>query len=185
MIDAVKRLGIVYTPVPLVDFMVKSVDAVCRKEFGRGITAPEVHVLDPFAGTGTFLNRLLTLKDANGQYLIRDEDLARKYRQELHANEIVLLAYYIAALSIEEAAQARGILADGYTPFEGIVLADTFFMDGKRADQLFGRMADNVTRAQRQHELPIRVIIANPPWSVWPEVLRRRQPQPCVRRYRG
>lgn len=178
MIDAVKRLGIVYTPVPLVDFMVKSVDAVCRKEFGRGITAPEVHVLDPFAGTGTFLNRLLTLKDASGQYLIRDEDLARKYRQELHANEIVLLAYYIAALSIEEAAQARGAFADGYTPFEGVVLADTFFMDGKRADQLFGRMADNVTRAQRQHELPIRVIIANPPWSVGQKSASDDNPNP-------
>ena len=129
---AVKSLGIVYTPVEIVDFMLRSVDAVCRDQFGKGLTAQGVHVLDPFTGTGTFLNRLLTAKDADGEYLVRAGDLERKYgrsevgapgemhaglratagrgtsgsrkeRGELHANEIVLLAYYIAALKIEEA----------------------------------------------------------------------------------
>ena len=108
MKDTVKRLGIVYTPVQLVDFILRSADAVCRQEFGYGLTDEGVHVLDPFAGTGTFLYRLLTMKDADGERLIRDEDLQRKYRDEMHANEIVLLAYYIAALKIEAGMAERG-----------------------------------------------------------------------------
>jgi predicted helicase len=92
-----ERLGIVYTPVEVVDFIVRSADDALRQEFGVGLTDDNVHILDPFTGTGTFMVRLLQ----NG--LIAPQDLERKYRQELHANEIVLLAYYIAAINIEAA----------------------------------------------------------------------------------
>jgi len=170
----VKRLGIVYTPVELVDFTLKSVDAVCRQEFGRGVTAEGVNVLDPFTGTGTFVNRLLTLKNTDGEYLIRDEDLARKFTgsdggpPEIHANEIVLLAYYIAALKIEEGAEERGLFDSiGYQPFEGIVLTDTFRMTHKQMHpQLPGSyLRRNSQRATTQNRLPIQVILGNPPWS--------------------
>ena len=92
-----ERLGIVYTPVEVVDFILHSADEVLRKEFGRSLSDEGVHVLDPFAGAGVFLARLLQSN------LIQASDLERKYRHELHANEIVLLAYYIAAVNIEEA----------------------------------------------------------------------------------
>ena len=91
------RLGIVYTPVEIVDFILASADHAVRREFGRGLSDDGVHVLDPFTGTGIFLVRLLQ------SALVRDSDLPRKYREELHANELVLLAYYIAAVHIEEA----------------------------------------------------------------------------------
>ena len=170
MEDTVKRLGIVYTPVELADFVLRSVDAVCRQEFGQGLTSEGVHVLDPFTGTGTFINRLLTLKGADGEYLIRGEDVLRKYAGELHANEIVLLAYYIAALKIEEAADERGAFAggQGYQLFTGIVLTDTLRMDDEQMHQQLGLgqyMAENSDRAKRQNKVPIQVIVGNPPWS--------------------
>ena len=96
-----ERLGIVYTPVEIVDFILESADHVLREEFGRGLSDEGVHVLDPFTGTGIFLVRLLQ------SALIADRDLERKYRRELHANEIVLLAYYIAAVHVEEAFHGR------------------------------------------------------------------------------
>ncbi|MCY3786714.1 MAG: DEAD/DEAH box helicase family protein [bacterium] len=167
MPDDVKRLGIVYTPAELVDFILRSADAVLRAEFGRGLTDEGVHILDPFTGTGTFINRLLTQRGADGEYLIRDEDLARKFgsglaRGEIHANEIVLLAYYLAAIKIEEAYNER---AGGYEPFEGIVLTDTFLMADD--DRLPGMdsIRRNSDRARRQNKLPIQVIVGNPPWS--------------------
>ena len=167
----VKQLGITYTPVELVDFMLRSVDAVCRQEFGRGVTATDVHILDPFTGTGTFINRLITQKDSNGEYLIRDEDLDRKFTgggtaegaPEIHANEIVLLAYYLAAVKIEEGYNER---RGAHQPFEGIVLTDTFEMnsDDRRLPGTTS-LRNNSARSQRQNSLPIRVIVANPPWS--------------------
>ena len=95
-----ERLGIVYTPVKVVDFILHSADEVLQTEFGRSISDEGVHILDAFAGVGTFLVRLLQSD------LIRDADLERKYRHELHANEIVLLAYYMAAVNIEQAYHA-------------------------------------------------------------------------------
>lgn len=93
----VEQLGIVYTPVEVVDFIIRSADWLLKKEFDRCLSDENIHVLDPFTGTGTFITRLLQ------SGLIRPEDLERKYRRELHANEIVLLAYYIAAVNIENA----------------------------------------------------------------------------------
>ena len=135
------------------------------------MTARDVHILDPFTGTGTFLNRLITQKDSNGEYLIRGEDLARKFTgantaegaPEIHANEVVLLAYYLAAVKIEEGYNER---RGTHEPFEGIVLTDTFEMnsDDKRLPGTTS-LKSNSTRSRRQNSIPIRVIVANPPWS--------------------
>ena len=157
-----ERLGIVYTPVEVVDFILHSADEVLRQEFGRSLSDEGVHLLDPFAGAGVFLSRLLQSD------LIQDSDVERKYREELHANEIVLLAYYIAAVNIEEAYRGRCGENSDYEPFSGIVLTDTFNLNKKGENPtLFGRawMPDNNARAERQQKLPIQVIVGNPPWS--------------------
>ncbi len=177
MKDTVKRLGIVYTPVELVDFMLRSADAVCKQEFGRGLGAEGVNVLDPFTGTGTFIYRLLTGTGTDGQPLVGDEDLSRKYGAELHANEncpgelhaneIVLLAYYIAALKIEAGYAARRPQG-GYQDFPGIVLADTFLLsDEDRQTQLEAMQSGrgNSERGLNQATTQIQVIVTNPPWS--------------------
>ena len=157
-----ERLGIVYTPVEVVDFILRSADEVLREEFGRSLSDEGVHVLDPFAGAGVFLARLLQSD------LIQASDLERKYREELHANEIVLLAYYIAAVNIEEAYRGERGEDSVYEPFNGIVLTDTFNLNKKgEKPTLFPKewLPDNNARAERQQELPIQVIVGNPPWS--------------------
>ncbi|MDE0115390.1 MAG: helicase-related protein, partial [bacterium] len=165
MEEAVKRLGIVYTPVELVDFIIRSADAVCRKQFGVGITSENINILDPFAGTGTFLYRLLTATDSDDHPIIRDEDLHRKYYSELFANEMVLLAYYIAAIKIEAGmAERGGFAASKFNPFPGITFSDTFLEMAPNGSQLPG-MADNIARQSRQGGVPITVIVMNPPWS--------------------
>lgn len=151
-----ERLGIVYTPVEVVDFIVRSVDEILRSEFGQTLGSEGVHIIDPFTGTGTFIVRLLQ------SGLIDKADLARKYREEIHANEIVLLAYYIAAINIE--ATYHDLAGGDYEAFPGICLTDTFQMYEKE-DLVSGMMADNSTRRARQKRLPIKVIIGNPPYS--------------------
>ena len=175
--DVVERLGIVYTPLPLVDFVLRSVDAVCRAEFGRGIGAEGVTVLDPFVGTGTFPARLFTLRGADGEWLVSDGDVARKYRSEVWARDLVMLAYYIAALKIEESAAERGVFEESrYEPFPGIALADTFTLgtqDMKSQRDRYTQQVmavgapvpENSDRARTQETTPIRVIVGNPPWS--------------------
>ena len=153
------RLGIVYTPIEVVDFILASADQVLRQEFGRSLTDEGVHVLDPFTGTGTFLVRLL------GSRLIRDEDVERKFREELHANEIVLLAYYIAAIHIEEAFHGHRGDASSYEPFSGIALTDTFNLHTERTGFPKEWLPENSERVERQQGLPIQVIVGNPPWS--------------------
>ena len=164
----VEKLGIVYTPVEVVDFIIRSADALLRKEFGRSLSDENIHILDPFTGTGTFITRLLQ------SGLIRPDDLDRKYAHELHANEIVLLAYYIAAVNIENAYHDAtpdpddGIGKDKYTPFEGIVLTDTFQLgENDESEKLFSAMfPQNSERVLAQKKAPLRVIIGNPPYSV-------------------
>ncbi|UOT08485.1 DEAD/DEAH box helicase (plasmid) [Rhodococcus opacus] len=155
-------LGIVYTPVEIVDFILRAADAASRDAFGRGLTDEGVHVLDPFTGTGTFMTRLLQ------SGLIESSDLTRKYTSELHANEIMLLAYYIAAVNIESTYHALlGTETAGvYTPFEGIVLADTFQIteDGDNLDAVM--FPQNNDRIVRQKATPINVVVGNPPYSV-------------------
>lgn len=153
------RLGIVYTPVEIVDFILESADSVMRDEFGRSLSDEGVHVLDPFTGTGIFLVRLIQ------SALIKDKDLARKYHKELHANELVLLAYYIAAIHIEEAFHGRRGADSVYEPFGGIVLTDTFNLHTSRARFPKLWLPVNSERAERQQNLPIQVIVGNPPWS--------------------
>ena len=151
-----QRLGIVYTPVEIVDFIIRSVNDVLEDEFGTTLGSEDVHILDPFTGTGTFVTRLLQ------SGLIAPEDLPRKYANEIHANEIVLLAYYIAAVNIETA--YHEITGGDYKPFKGICLTDTFEM--QEGDDLLAQiMPDNSGRRTRQKETDIRVIVGNPPWS--------------------
>lgn len=156
--ETTERLGIVFTPVEVVDFIIHSIEDVLKKHFGKSISDEGVHILDPFTGTGTFIVRLLQSS------LILKEDLLRKYTQELHANEIVLLSYYIAAINIEET--FHSIMEDGYKPFEGIVLTDTFESTEKEdsfEDDLFG---ENNERLEKQRKESIFVIIGNPPYSI-------------------
>lgn len=161
-----ERLGIVFTPVEVVDFIVKSVDVVLRKHFSKTLASENVHILDPFTGTGTFITRTLHyLKSLMDSGEITFDDILRKYTQELHANEIVLLSYYIAAINIE--AVFDEINGDeAYTPFEGIVLTDTFEStetEDTLDDSFFGT---NDKRLKRQQEKPITAIIGNPPYSI-------------------
>ncbi|MBJ7289177.1 DEAD/DEAH box helicase [Williamsia sp.] len=155
-------LGIVYTPVEIVDFILRAADHVSKEHLGKGLTDEGVHILDPFTGTGTFLTRLLQ------SGLILPDDLARKYREELHANEIMLLAYYIAAVNVETTFHAL-TTADGeegaYEPFKGIALADTFQITeaGDTMDEIM--FPQNNDRIVKQLEVPINVIVGNPPYS--------------------
>lgn len=151
-----ERLGIVYTPVEVVDFIIHSVDHLLQKHFNLTLGSPGVHILDPFTGTGTFITRLLL------SGLIPPEQLPYKFKNEIHANEIVLLAYYIAAINIE--AVYRSIVGGEYTPFEGICLTDTFQIYEKE-DLISEILVDNSTRLTKQKALDIRVIIGNPPYS--------------------
>ena len=162
----VDKLGIVYTPVEIVDFILRSADDVLREHFGHGLTDEGVHVLDGFTGTGTFITRLLQLG------LIESKDLARKYAHELHANEILLLAYYIAAVNIETTYQdLRGELdaTDDYEAFPGLILTDTFqsWEDDDRLDTIV--FVQNNERLEKLKALDIRVIVGNPPYSVGQE----------------
>lgn len=152
-----ESLGIVYTPVEIVDFIIASVEHVLGQEFGAYVSDEGVHVLEPFAGTGTFVSRLLQ------SGLIRPADLARKYTSELHANEILLLAYYIAAINIE--ATYHDLAGGEYTPFNGIVLTDTFQMTETAHSMDAVIFPDNNERAAHQKALDISVIIGNPPYS--------------------
>lgn len=160
-----ERLGIVYTPTEVVDFIIHSVQDVLRDEFNSGLGEEDVHIIDPFTGTGTFLVRLLQ------SGLIPPDNLLHKYQHELHANEIVLLAYYIAAINIEET--FHGLRADAgkdeYLPFEGICLTDTFQLYESGQMELEGTFPENNKRVKRQKESPIRVVIANPPYSAQQE----------------
>lgn len=157
----VEKLGIVYTPVEIVDFIIHSVNDILEKEFGRNVADENVHILDPFTGTGTFITRLLQ------SGLIPAVKLPRKYKHEIHANEIVLLAYYIAAVNIENAYHdaVEGTL---YEAFEGICLTDTFQLgETEENERLFDDMfPQNSERVERQKKAPLRVIMGNPPYSV-------------------
>lgn len=151
-------LGIVYTPVEVVDFILRAADSASRGAFARGLTDDGVHILDPFVGTGTFVTRLLQ------SGLIRPADLARKYANELHCNEIMLLAYYIAAVNIETTYHA--LTGTDYAPFEGIVLADTFQITEADDPVDLDIFPQNNDRMTRQMQIPINVIVMNPPYSV-------------------
>lgn len=162
-----EALGIVYTPVEIVDFILRAADEVSQKHFGKGLSDEGVSILDPFAGTSTFMVRLLQ------SGLIKPEDMARKYANELFATEIMLLAYYVSAVNIEttfnalreESAQRNGEPVPDYVPFMNIALADTFQVheDGDIPDLNIFR--ENNATIERQKNAPINVVIGNPPYS--------------------
>jgi len=152
-----EKMGIVYTPNEVVDYILYATDRMIRQEFGQSLEDRGVHILDPFTGTGTFLVNLLR------SGLISDVKLPYKYAHELHANEILLLAYYIATINIEHAYHSR--VPGEYVPFPGAVLTDTFQMT-ETGDTLDVEVfVENSERVLRQNELPITVIIGNPPYS--------------------
>lgn len=158
----VEQLGIVYTPVEVVDFIVHSVEKVLNREFGRSFTDENVNIIDPFTGTGTFITRLLQ------SGLIKPEDLERKYTREIKANEIVLLAYYIASVNIENTYHDLMGEDAEYRSFDGICLTDTFQIgEDANEDKLFSDLfPQNSKRVQAQKRTPIHVVIGNPPYSV-------------------
>lgn len=161
-----EQMGIVFTPVEVVDFIVKSVDWALKKYLGRSLADENVHILDPFTGTGTFITRTLQyLKQQMDEGKITYADILRKYMHELHANEIVLLSYYIAAINIETVFDEVNGPDEGYVPFNGIVLTDTFESTEEQPvidDKVFG---ENNARLKEQQKEPITVIIGNPPYS--------------------
>ena len=145
--------GVVYTPQPIVDFMVRSVEEILGAEFNRSFSDSGVHIIDPFVGTGNFIVR--TMRE------IRPTGLEDKYQSELHCNEVMLLPYYIASMNIEhEFYEATG----DYRPFEGICLVDTFDLAENRQLPLFA--LDNTRRVEAQKETPMFVVIGNPPYNV-------------------
>ena len=153
-----EKLGIVYTPIEAVDFMLHSVEAVLKKEFNSSLSQKGVSILDPFTGTGTYITRLLQ------SGLISREEIEHKYHNEIFANEIVLLAYYIAAINIESTFSELN--ANEYTPFDGIVLTDTFQMFESKDVLDLEVFSSNNSRAELQKAQRIKVIIGNPPYSV-------------------
>ncbi|MGA9671705.1 MAG: type ISP restriction/modification enzyme [Terracidiphilus sp.] len=148
--------GIVYTPQPIVDFMVRSVEEILKTEFGRSLSDKGVHILDPFVGTGNFITR--AMKE------IRTSSLPHKYKEELHCNEIMLLPYYIASMNIEHAYLDR---VGEYEPFEGICLVDTFELAEPRQAGFEFMTETNSARVKRQKKDPIFVIVGNPPYNSW------------------
>lgn len=152
------KMGVVYTPTEIIDYILRETDRVLKREFGQSLADDRVHILDPFAGTGSFMAHLIESD------LIPDEKLKRKYTREIHSNEILLLAYYIMTVNIEYAYHSR--MGGDYQPFEGAVLTDTFQMTEESNtldDEVF---YDNTDRVRIQNALPIRVIVGNPPYSV-------------------
>ena len=146
--------GIVYTPQPIVNFMLASVEHMLQTEFGSSLSAPGVNILDPCTGTGNYVVNLM-------RHHISRRDLERKYASELFANEIMLLPYYIASLNIEHAYYE---LMGEYAPFDGLCFADTLALAEGQQLAMFAEA--NSERAQREKEAPITVIIGNPPYNV-------------------
>ncbi|MDR2352724.1 MAG: hypothetical protein LBF22_06085 [Deltaproteobacteria bacterium] len=152
-----ERLDIVYTPVEIVDFILKSVNELLENEFGKNLGSNDLHIIDPFTGTGTFISRLLQ------SGLINEKDLPYKYQNEIHANEIGLLAYYIASINIASVYQDK--TGGDYEQFTGICLTDTFQQYEK--DNLISKyLLKNSMRRKNQKELPFSVIIGNPLYSI-------------------
>ena len=156
----VDKLGIVYTPIECVDFIIHSVEDILQSEFNTSLTNENVHILDPFTGTGTFITRLLQ------SGIIKKEDMLRKYKNEIHCNEIVLLAYYIADVNIESVFHEI-MKPEQYENYDGICLTDTFQLNEHGDNDIFSQLfPENSERLQKQKKAPVRVIIGNPPYSV-------------------
>nr|WP_276977664.1 type ISP restriction/modification enzyme [Ferrimicrobium acidiphilum] len=155
---AADRLGIFFTPNEIVDFILKSSDYLAYKHFGRLLSDPEVMILDPAAGTGTFVTELIEH--------IPLQKLRHKYEKEIFCNEVAILPYYIANLNIEFTYKQK---TGSYLPFENICFVDTldnigFGYKNKQAT-LFDFGTDNLERIKRQNEQRISIILGNPPYN--------------------
>jgi predicted helicase len=150
--------GIVYTPQPIVDFMVRSVEEILKSEFGRSLSDKNVQILDPFVGTGNFITRVMQE--------IKTSRLPQKYKEELHCNEVMLLPYYIASMNIEHAYLDR---VGEYEPFEGICLVDTFELAEPRQAGFEFMTEANSARVKLQKKQTIFAILGNPPYNSWQE----------------
>lgn len=157
----VEKLGIVYTPIEVVDFIINSVEDILKKEFNRSLTDENVNILEPFVGTGTFISRLL--QSGN----IKAKDLERKYQKEIFANEIILLAYYIATVNIENVYHDLNNEIE-YKEFQGICLTDTFQLgeDKKELALVSDSFKENSKRVKRQKNVPLQIIFGNPPYTI-------------------
>ena len=157
----VDKLGIVYTPIEVVDFIINSVEDILKKEFNRSLTDENVNILEPFVGTGTFISKLL--QSGN----IKAKDLERKYQKEIFANEIVLLAYYIATVNIENIYHDLNNEKE-YKEFKGICLTDTFQLgeDKKELQLISTSFKENSERVKRQKNAPLQIIFGNPPYTI-------------------
>ncbi|WP_048770555.1 DEAD/DEAH box helicase [Cellulomonas flavigena] len=159
-----ERLGIVFTPVEVVDFIIRSANDAMRTAFGQSLGDRGVSIIEPFAGTGTFVARLLQLG------VIPPEALEHKYKNEIFANEFVLLSYYIASINIEQVyhqVRAEQGVDEGYVEFPGMTLTDTFQLhegDGTITEDFEGLAANN-ERAKAEKDSAITVIVMNPPYS--------------------
>ena len=165
--DLTDKLGVVYTPVEIVDWLLHSADDALHQEFGVGLGDKEVEILDPFSGTGTFLTRLIESD------LIPDENLDYKYENKLSAIDILPTAYYLSAINIEEAYHGRKMVTDKkspYEPFPGIALGDTFTLISDEEEIKLGRFGiqeNNTPKLNNINQKNIRVILSNPPWRAW------------------
>ena len=173
--DETERLGVVYTPVEIVEWLLRSADDILRQEFDVGLGDKQVEILDPFTGTGTFLTRLINTD------LIPDHNLDHKYLNELSAIDIRPLPYYLSAINIEEAYHGRKqALENGtiYRRFPGIALGDTFALipNDKKELGLFGIIEDNTSTLNAINNKAISVIVGNPPWRAWQDNLARQNP---------
>ncbi len=162
-----EQLGIVYTPIEAVDFMINSVDDILKAEFGKSIADEGIKILDPFTGTGTFITRLLEKISSISR---KNKDvLRRKFKKELNANEIVLLAYYIASVNIE---MTYRDLTNEYLPFKKLCLQDTFlsyeaqYSEENELPTMEESFFENAENSREQRKDNITVIIGNPPYSV-------------------
>ena len=156
------KLGIVYTPIEVVDFINHSVNDILKKEFGSSLGSKGVHIMDPFTGTGTFITRMMQSPE-----LISAQELEHKYRHELHAQEILPLAYYVASINIESVYHdLMGKNAAQYEPNKIMVLTDTFAEYEERQHPIVSSFGENAELRNTIRKLPIKVIVGNPPYSV-------------------
>jgi len=154
-----KKLGIVYTPIEIVDFILSSSNYLLKLNFNKSFNDKNIQILDPFLGTGTFLTRLLSMG------FIEKDKMSYKYQNEIHGNEIVLLAYYIASINIESTYHDI-VRSNNYVQFNGSVLTDTFQLYEQNKDMIADLLPDNSKKRKKQKELDIKIIIGNPPYSI-------------------
>jgi len=179
--NAADRLGVVYTPGEIVRFMIRMAEWLTEKHFGKTLADEGVEILDPATGTGTFIVELLEHMEGAGKARLK-----AKYQNELHANEVAILPYYVANLNIEN---TFAVLNDGYEEFPGLVFVDTLdntaglaIYAGHQPDMFGGTSDENLERVKRQNSAKIKLIIGNPPYNAWQQDYNARNPNRPYRR---